>query len=48
MLTETIQEHKLNRLVVAACTPRTHEPLFQSTLREAGLNRSLLFMPLFR
>ncbi|CAK8723012.1 Heterodisulfide reductase subunit A [Candidatus Electrothrix laxa] len=44
VLTETIQEHKLNRLVVAACTPRTHEPLFQATLREAGLNRSLFEM----
>ena len=44
VLTETIQEHKLNRLVVAACTPRTHEPLFQATLCEAGLNRSLFEM----
>jgi heterodisulfide reductase subunit A len=33
-----IVEHKLNRLVVAACTPRTHEPLFQKTLEEAGIN----------
>jgi heterodisulfide reductase subunit A-like polyferredoxin len=33
-----IKEHKLNRVVVAACTPRTHEPLFQASLREAGLN----------
>jgi heterodisulfide reductase subunit A-like polyferredoxin len=33
-----IQEHKLNRFVVASCTPRTHEPLFRNTLREAGLN----------
>jgi len=30
--------------VVAACTPRTHEPLFQETLRNAGLNRSLFEM----
>ena len=29
---------RLNRVVVASCTPRTHEPLFQDTLREAGLN----------
>ncbi len=36
-----ITEHKLNRVVVAACTPRTHEPLFQETLREAGINRYL-------
>ncbi len=41
---EKIKEHKLNRIVVAACTPRTHEPLFQATLREAGLNRSLFEM----
>lgn len=41
---EKIEEHKLNRIVVAACTPRTHEPLFQETLRDAGLNRSLFEM----
>jgi heterodisulfide reductase subunit A len=35
---EAIKEHRLNRVVVCACTPRTHEPLFQSTLREYGLN----------
>ena len=44
LITEKIREHRLNRVVVAACTPRTHEPLFQSTLREAGLNRSLFEM----
>ncbi|MGD2184712.1 MAG: CoB--CoM heterodisulfide reductase iron-sulfur subunit A family protein [Desulfobacterales bacterium] len=33
-----IREHHLNRVVVASCTPRTHEPLFRNTLREAGLN----------
>jgi len=33
-----IKEHSLNRVLVAACTPRTHEPLFRNTLREAGLN----------
>ena len=33
-----IKEHNLNRVVVASCTPRTHEPLFQQTVREAGLN----------
>ncbi|MCB2180899.1 MAG: FAD-dependent oxidoreductase [Desulfobulbaceae bacterium] len=43
-LVEIIKEHKLNRLVVSACTPRTHEPLFQATMREAGLNRSLFEM----
>jgi len=35
---DMILEHKLNRIVVASCTPRTHEPLFRETLREAGLN----------
>jgi heterodisulfide reductase subunit A len=33
-----IEEHQLNRVIVAACTPRTHEPLFQNTLKEAGMN----------
>ncbi|MDY0042285.1 MAG: FAD-dependent oxidoreductase, partial [Desulforhabdus sp.] len=33
-----IDEHRLNRIVVASCTPRTHEPLFRNTLKEAGLN----------
>ncbi len=33
-----IVENKLNRVVVASCTPRTHEPLFRSTCKEAGLN----------
>lgn len=35
---ETIHTHRLNRIVVASCTPRTHEPLFRETLRETGLN----------
>ena len=35
---DMIREHRLNRIVVASCTPRTHEPLFHETLREAGLN----------
>ncbi|MCL2863713.1 MAG: CoB--CoM heterodisulfide reductase iron-sulfur subunit A family protein [Methanimicrococcus sp.] len=35
---DMIKEYKLNRFVVAACTPRTHEPLFQQTCQEAGLN----------
>ncbi|NNK01534.1 MAG: CoB--CoM heterodisulfide reductase iron-sulfur subunit A family protein [Desulfatitalea sp.] len=38
MLAKDIQEKGLNRVVVAACTPRTHEPLFRDTLREAGIN----------
>jgi heterodisulfide reductase subunit A len=36
-----IKDHGLNRVVVASCTPRTHEPLFQATCEEAGLNRYL-------
>jgi heterodisulfide reductase subunit A len=38
-ITETIQEKNLNRVVVAACSPRTLEPLFRDTLREAGINQ---------
>lgn len=41
---QVIEEQKLNRVVLAACTPRTHEPLFQDTIREAGLNRCLFEM----
>ena len=33
-----IREHKLNRVVVAACSPRMHEPTFRRTVSEAGLN----------
>jgi len=43
-IVETIRQYNLNRVVVASCTPRTHEPLFQETLREAGLNRHLFEM----
>ncbi|MBN2194879.1 MAG: FAD-dependent oxidoreductase [Polyangiaceae bacterium] len=43
-LRERIAEHRLNRVVVASCTPRTHEPIFRDTLREAGLNPYLLEM----
>ena len=43
-ITEKIKENRLNRVVVAACTPRTHEPLFQETLKDAGLNRCLFEM----
>lgn len=35
---EQITKNKLNRIVVASCTPRTHEPIFRETLREAALN----------
>ena len=43
-MVEVIKEQKLNRIVVAACTPRTHEPLFQETLRNAGINSYLFDM----
>jgi heterodisulfide reductase subunit A len=40
-LKQGIREHRLNRVVVASCTPRTHEPLFKDACEEAGLNRYL-------
>jgi len=41
---EAIREHELNRVVVASCSPRTHEPLFQDTIREGCLNKYLFEM----
>jgi heterodisulfide reductase subunit A-like polyferredoxin len=41
---EVIQERQLNRVVVASCTPRTHQVLFRETCREAGLNQYLFEM----
>ncbi|MBU0495257.1 MAG: FAD-dependent oxidoreductase [Chloroflexi bacterium] len=41
---DAIEQYGLNRVVVAACTPRTHEALFQDVLRECGLNPYLLEM----
>ncbi len=41
---EIIKEHKLNRVVVSACSPRTHEPMFQLTMEKAGLNPYLFTM----
>lgn len=38
-ISKTIREKKLNRVCVAACTPKTHEPLFRDTLREGGINQ---------
>jgi len=38
-ITDTIKEKRLNRVVIAACSPRTLEPLFRDTLREAGINQ---------
>ena len=44
IIKDKINEYHLNRVIVASCTPRTHEPLFQETIREAGLNRYLFQM----
>ena len=41
---EAIKKHGLERVVVASCTPRTHEPLFQATCEEAGVNKYLFEM----
>jgi len=41
---QIIKDEKLNRVVIASCTPRTHEPLFQNTIKEAGLNPFLFQM----
>ena len=41
---ELIDEHNLNRVVVASCTPKTHEGIFMDTLEEAGLNKYLFEM----
>jgi heterodisulfide reductase subunit A len=44
IIKEKIEEFDLNRVIVASCTPRTHEPLFQETIRGAGLNPYLFQM----
>jgi heterodisulfide reductase subunit A len=41
---DAIEKHSLERVVVASCTPRTHEPLFQATCEEAGVNKYLFEM----
>jgi heterodisulfide reductase subunit A len=41
---EAIRKHNLDRVVVASCTPRTHEPLFRSACEEANLNKYLFHM----
>jgi len=41
---QAVEEHDLNRVLVASCSPRTHEPLFQETIREIGLNKYLFEM----
>lgn len=44
IIKQKIKEHNLNRIIVASCSPRTHESLFQQTLKEAGLNKYLFEM----
>jgi len=44
VIKKKVSEFDLNRVVVAACTPRTHEPLFQETIQETGLNKYLFEM----
>ncbi len=44
LMVKVIRENMLNRIVVAACTPRTHEPLFHETIKAAGLNEYLFEM----
>ena len=39
-----VKEHHLNRVIVASCSPRTHEPMFRETIRDAGLNKYLFEM----
>ncbi|MCP5086857.1 MAG: CoB--CoM heterodisulfide reductase iron-sulfur subunit A family protein, partial [Rhodobacteraceae bacterium] len=43
-ISQIIRDHGLNRVVVSACTPKSHEPLFQETLINAGLNKYLFEM----
>ena len=44
LIREKIQQYNLNRVIVASCTPRTHEPLFRETVQETGLNSYLFEM----
>jgi heterodisulfide reductase subunit A len=44
LIAEKIKQNKLNRVIVASCTPRTHEQLFRETVQEAGLNQYLFEM----
>ncbi|HID70338.1 MAG TPA: CoB--CoM heterodisulfide reductase iron-sulfur subunit A family protein [Desulfobacterales bacterium] len=44
LMVKVIEENNLNRIVVAACTPRTHEALFHETIKAAGLNEYLFEM----
>ncbi len=44
LIAKTIKEKELNAIVIAACSPRTHEPLFQETLQGVGLNKYMVEM----
>ncbi len=44
MILEAIKEHKLDRIVVASCSPRLHEPTFQRCISEGGLNPYMVEM----
>ncbi|MGQ9597906.1 MAG: FAD-dependent oxidoreductase [Anaerolineae bacterium] len=44
LIQERIREKRLNRVIVSSCTPRTHEPIFRDTIRQAGLNPYLFEM----
>ncbi len=44
LIQEKIAEHRLNRVVAAACTPRTHEPIFRDSCQQVGLNPYLFEM----
>jgi len=44
LIQERIRDKNLNRVIVSSCTPRTHEPIFRDTVREAGLNPFLFEM----
>jgi len=47
LIEKDIKEHNLNRVVVAACSPRMHEKTFQDTCRRAGLNPYYFRWPVF-
>ena len=44
MIKDDIKEHKLNRVIVASCSPTMHEPTFRRVVKEAGLNPYLFEM----
>jgi len=44
LIKNDIKEHNLNRVVVASCSPRLHEPTFRKTCEDAGLNKYLFEM----